>query len=431
MKLIKFSKFTPGIFVMTLLALQPQVARGGGQGFNQSEVSSDLGVGKFSSNPFHVSVTARGGYDDNVNLSSINPQDSFFANTALNITYDFGSPRTRLSLNAGSSFTYYFDQGDSNNLDSGARRDYDINAWASFGITHKATPRLTLGASLYATYQTQPDFTNLSTFNNSFSFTRRNQNFFFTVDKFSAAYAWTPRFSTLSSYTFGATDYVDGDVGRFEDRYEHTFGNEFRFLIQPTTTLVAEYRFGFIDFTGNDFRDSTSHFLLAGIDHSFSPRFNISARGGVEFRDYYRNPNNFLDGSSSNNTSPYGEATLNYALAQNTSISFTNRYSIEVSDVPEFLDRQTYRTGLSVRHAFTSRISSGLGAFYQHDDYAGNGISNGFTEDSYEISLSARYAINRNWSIDAGYTHTEVIADSNLFREYSRNRYYAGATFSF
>ncbi|MEP6956112.1 MAG: DUF5777 family beta-barrel protein, partial [Chthoniobacterales bacterium] len=333
--------------------------------------------------------------------------------------------------NAGTSFTYYFDQG--NNNDFGDQRDYDINAWVGFGITHKATPRLTLGATLYATYQTQPDFTNLSNFNNSFSFTRRNQDFFFTVNKFSAAYLWTPRFSTVSSYTFGATDYIDRNVGRFEDRFEHTFGNEFRFLIQPTTTLIAEYRFGFIDFADTDFRDSTSHFLLAGIDHSFSPRFNISARGGVEFREYNNSdPNNvLLAGSSHNNTSPYGEATLNYALAQNTSISFTNRYSIEVSDVPEFLDRQTYRSGLSVRHAFTSRISSGLGAYYQHDNYDGNEINNGFSEDSFEISLSARYAISRNWAIDAGYTHTEVISDANLFREYSRNRYYAGATFSF
>ncbi len=122
---------------------------------------------------------------------------------------------------------------------------------------------------------------------------------------------------------------------------------------------------------------------------------------------------------------------MNYAIAQNTAFSWTNRYSIEQSDVPQLLSRQTYRTSASLRHNFTSRIVVGLNVAYQHDDYDGNAFSSGFDEDSFDISLSARYAITRNWAIDAGYTHTEVVSDANLFREYSRNRYYLGATFTF
>ena len=34
------------------------------------------------------------------------------------------------------------------------------------------------------------------------------------------------------------------------------------------------------------------------------------------------------------------------------------------------------------------------------------------------LALTVRYAINRNWSFDAGYHHTEVISDEALFREY-------------
>ena len=39
--------------------------------------------------------------------------------------------------------------------------------------------------------------------------------------------------------------------------------------------------------------------------------------------------------TTADQTSPYGELTLNYAVAQNTNLSWTNRYSIEESDVPE------------------------------------------------------------------------------------------------
>ena len=434
MKISPITKAASAAFVATLLCFQPQLANAGGQGFSQEIQDSkdyskgDLGLGKFASSPFHVSVSVRGGYDDNVTLSSIDPQESFFTNVALGVNYEFGGPRTRMSLTAGVGVTYYFDRNDDDDFgdDDGEFDDYDVNAHIGFNITHKATPRLTLAASLYASYQSQPDFT---TFNAStISIGRQSQDFFYTTNRFSVGYAWTPRFSTVSSYTINYVDYDDELISFFEDRFEHTIGNEFRFLVLPTTTVVAEYRFGIVDYTDASNRDSTSHFLLAGVDHSFSPRFNASFRAGVEFRDLDFDGNDDNDGDR---TAPYFEGTLNYALAQGTSISWTNRYSLEQPDVPEAFSRQTFRTALSVRHSFTSRITGGLNFAYQHDDNDGNFNIDGFEEDAFDVSLSIRYAINRNWALDAGYHHTEVLSDEALFREFSRNRYYVGATFTF
>ncbi|MEP6821160.1 MAG: outer membrane beta-barrel protein [Chthoniobacterales bacterium] len=434
MKKINLSTFAASAFVITLLGFQPSAAYAGGQGFGKEvfqdnskeayDSKSDLGLGKFASFPFHVSVSVRGGYDDNVNLSQFNTQDSFFTNVGVGVNYQFGSPRTQINLSSNASFTYYFDRTDQF---SGNSDNFDVNVSLGFAISHKVSPRLTVTANTYVTYQSQPDF---QTFNNSnVNFSRQSQNFFFTVNKFSLGYAWTPRFSTVSSYTLGYTNYDNDIVSLFQDRFEHTFGNEFRFLVLPTTTAVAEYRFGIVDYTETDNRNSTSHYFLAGVDHSFSPRFNISTRAGVEFRQY--DDNGVFGSNGGDQTSPYGELTLNYAIAQNTALSWTNRYSIEQSDIPELISRQTYRTAVSLRHNFTSRIVVGLNVAYQNDSYDGNVITPSFTEDSFDISLSARYAITRNWAIDAGYTHTEVISDANLFREYSRNRYYLGATFTF
>lgn len=444
MKIFNLTKSGVAACAIALLISQPPAAEAGGQGFEKNvledssketvDSKSDLGLGKFASFPFQVSVTVRGGYDDNVNLSSFNEQDSFFTNAAIGLAYNFGNARTRLSLTAGAGITYYFDRDGDGFGDGGGEdfEDYDINAYLGFSIIHKATPRLTLAAVLYASYQSQPDF---STFNNNtFLANRRSQDFFFSSNRFSAGYAWAPRFSTVSSYTLGYVDYDDEIISDFEDRFEHTLGNEFRFLIAPVTTLVAEYRFGIVDYTEdgafNATRDSTSHFLLGGVDHSFSPRFNVSARAGVEFRNFEDDGGNFF-GEDDSRTHPYAEATINYALAQGTSISLFNRFSLEQPNVPDALSRSTYRTALSIRHAITSRISAGLQFAYQHDDNDGNAVVSGFVEDSFDISLSARYAINRNFAFDIGYNHTEVISDEALFREFSRNRYYAGFTFTF
>lgn len=424
------SKLAAAVVVVSLLFVRPGAAQAGGQGFDKNvtegtSTQSDLGLGKYASFPFHVSVSVRGGYDDNVNLSPFDKQESFFTNAAIGLTYDFGSPRTRLSLNTGVGVTYYLDRGETSD---GEFDDHDLNVFLGFNITHKATPRLTLAAAVYASYQSQPDF---QTFNTStISIARQSHDFFYSNNRFSVGYAWTPRFSTVSSYTLGMVNYDDDLISDFEDRFEHIIGNEFRFLVLPTTTAVVDYRFGIVDYTENEDRSSTSHFLLAGFDHSFSPRFNMSARAGVEFRSLDNDDDDDAE-NDGDRTHPYFEGTLNYALAQQTSLAWTNRYSLEQPDIPESFSRSTYRTALAVRHNFTARISAALNVAYQHDDNDGNFAIEAFTEDSFDISLSVRYAINRNWSIDAGYLHTEVISDEALFREFSRNRYYLGATFAF
>src|SRR5207302_5022880 len=182
---------------------------------------------------------------------------------------------------------------------------------------------------------------------------RVSGNFFYTTDKFSLAYQWAPRFSTATSYTLGLIDYENSVIGAYEDRFEHTFGNEFRFLTLPTTTLVGEYRYQIVDFDQSP-RDSTSHFVLGGLDHSFNPRFNVSLRAGAEFREI----ENFGE-----RTSPYGEATLRYAAGQRTSISWVNRYGLEEPDTAVNPSRTTFRTGLSISYGILTRITTSLAVY--------------------------------------------------------------------
>ena len=423
---------------IALFCASPREARAGGGlskevASEETSTAEDPGTGKFEAFPFKVSVTVRGGYDDNVNLDSFDPEESFFTNAALGLTYEFGSPRTKISLNAGAGLTYYFDRDDDDFLgEDGDVDEFDHNIFVGFNITHKATPRLTLAAGVFATYQSQADFATLN--RTDLTISRQSRDFFFSSNRFSVGYLWTPRFSTVTSYTLGILAYDDDLVSFFEDRFEHTIGNEFRFLVLPTTTAVAEYRFGIVDYTDFDERSSTSHFLLAGVDHTFNPRLNGSLRAGLEFRQFDDDDDELdeLDfDDDGNRTHPYAEATVNYAVGQRTSLTWFNRYSLEQPDVPDAYSRSTYRTALGLKHNLTARILLAANGAYQHDEIDGNIAIDSFTEDAFDLSLSVRYAINRNFSLDAGYQHTEVISDEALFRSFSRNRYYAGGTFTF
>ncbi len=383
------------------------------KGGTEESTSDSVGVGKFFKLPFHISASVRGGYDDNVGTTTVNRAGSAFVNANIAANYNFGSPRTQISLATNFSFTYYTDSPDGIN--------HDLNPNLNLSITHKATPRLTLALTSYTTYQQQPDFNDFAGQN------RRVGSYFYTTDRFSAAYMWTPRFSTVTSYTLVGLSYDDSSIGVFEDRTEHTFGNEFRFLLWPTTTLVGEYRFGIIAYDNSSLlsRDSTSHFFLAGFDHTFSPRTTLTLRGGVEYRSY----DNLND-----RTDPYGEATLTYAVGPHLSLNWVNRYSLEEPDVPGSPSRTTFRTGLTARYAITPRITSALSFYWEHDDNEGILTplfgSPAFVEDVFSVSLSARYAINRNWGAELGYDFADVESDIR-FREYYRNRFYGGVNFQF
>ncbi|CAN5402468.1 hypothetical protein BH20VER3_BH20VER3_01120 [soil metagenome] len=374
------------------------------------EANPDLGTGTFARAPFRVSLSVREGYDDNVYTTNQNTIASFYTSGNVVFDYKFGNARTKVALEAFGGLTYYYNRP--------FGQEYDISSGFSLSLSHQATPRLGFAANIYMAYQSEPDF------NTGFGINRRSGNYFYTSDKFSISYQWAPRFSTVTSYTLGVVNYEESAVAAYEDRFEHTFGNEFRYLLLPTTTVVGEYRYQIIAFD-TALRDSTTHFVLGGGDHSFNPRFNISVRGGVQFREFEE----FGD-----RTSPYGEATLNYALGERSSVSWSNRYGLDQPDVPGSASRTTYRTGVRGQYAFSPRFSTTVGGFYQHDENEGIvtpfSVVPAFTEDSIDLALGVRYEFNRTFAGLAGYNHTEVLSDITL-REYERNRYYLGLNASF
>lgn len=379
-------------------------------GSDDSGTTPTIGVGKFASLPFHVSVTVRGGYDDNVLTSPFNKQGSPFVNVDFGLTYNFGSPRLAINLQTAGGITDYFDQPGGVN--------YDFNPNMNFSLTYKASPRLTLSETTYAAYQNQPDFVYNAGLN------RRSGSFFYATNKFSAAFRWRPRFSTVTSYTLSIVKYDDASSGSFENRVEHTFGNEFRFLVWPTTTLVAEYRLGILDYE-NSIRSSTSNFFLGGLDHNFSPRISVSTRAGIEVRTF---------DTLGTRTDPYVEGTLVYALGPHLSLSWNNRYSIEEPDVVGSQARTTFRTGLTGSYKLTARITAALSAYYEHDVNDPSMIyffiQPGFVEDSLSTSLTLQYAINHTWGLNLGWDFTDVQSEI-AGREYDRNRFYGGVNFTF
>ena len=368
------------------------------------------GAGVFSPTPIKIYATISGGYDDNVNTLSANKQSSAFTNANVILDYTFGDPRLQVTLNAGAGGTYYYSQISNQN--------YDIDLKGAFAITYKASPRLTLGSSVLVEYLTEPSFQYPGGINS------RNGNYLYSTDKLFLQYAWTQRFATKTSYNFEAFNYDNNAIGAFSNRVSNIFGNEFRFQWVPTTSLIAEYRYGIVSYE-NSSLDSTTHYALAGIDHTFNPRLSATFRGGAEFRSY---------DSDGDRTAPYFEGNVNYALGRRTSVSWTNRYGIEEPDVPGSQSRTTFRSGLQTAFNLTSRTSAAVELYYVHDDFhsltSGLITTPAFSENTFDAGITLRYGITGLLGVQVGYHYTDVSSDA-AFREYSRNRVFAGLNVTF
>jgi hypothetical protein len=390
---------------------------GTGQGLGLESSSGGgeaLGLGIFSRLPFRITVAVQTGYDDNIlTRSSVEQQGSPFTNASIGVDYQFGSPRTQIEARAGGGITYYYDRPQQ----SGP----DYNGFFDLTLTHKFNARLSLAISAYTTYQTEPDFSL------DIDLNRRSGNYFYTSDHFKLDYQLTPRFSTGTSYTITTLLFDNTTAGDFQNRIENTFGNEFRYLILPTSSLVGEYRIMLTDYLDAD-ADAQSHFFLVGLDHTFNPRFNATARVGVQLREFESTGTTM---QSSEKISPDVESTITYQINERSNVIWTNRYGIQEGDSGTGSTGSTsYRTGLAAKYGITPRIAASFSVYYNHVSFGSGGEGNAFDEDSIDIALTARYAMTRYLGIQAGYNRTDVFS-GEAGRGYSRNRIFGGFDFVF
>jgi hypothetical protein len=251
--------------------------------------------------------------------------------------------------------------------------------------------------------------------------------FFDTVDIFALTYHWLLRFSTVTSYRFERVQYFSSSNGNSQDgvqntsaqnRVQNTFGQAFQFNLTSRTVLVGEYRFEAIDYDTAPL-NSMTNFLLAGVNHNLTEHLMVHVRGGESFRSLE---------NEGNTASPYFEGTLGY-VRSNHSLNWTASYGFESPTAAGATTTKTWRTGLNLTYDLTSRLSSATGVYYHHDENQGGTGSTG-AQDFVDLSVGLRYYINKRFALHANYEHNWASSLGST-PGYSRNRYFAGLTYTF
>lgn len=371
--------------------------------------------------PFRVTVSVEGGYDTNVGTSSGDDLGTFFSSASVALSYGFGTERTRATLSWATHATYYSnDYGDS--------FDVDPQSALQLSLSHAVSERLNLNAGIYAYYGIEPDFYT------GVGENRRSGNFFHTADSFSASYQWLERFSTVTTYTLGILEYEDDGLGSALNRIDNGLSQQFRFMLLPMTTLIADYRVFFADYD-TEGRDATSQFFLVGVSQTLGPRTQGSVFGGAQVRT--------SDEEDTDQSSPFFSANLGFVVGEKTYLSWNAQYSIVEANAFEASSSDSFSTGLQLSYAITPRISSTLSAYYRHDEYTGRETlffdptqqvfffaRPSFAEDTLDFGLNLSYSITPRLSASAGVHYTNVSSELSL-RPYSRARYSGGLSYSF
>ncbi|HWB03530.1 MAG TPA: outer membrane beta-barrel protein [Verrucomicrobiales bacterium] len=354
--------------------------------------------------PFSWYVGAGIGWDSNPLLVERGEEDSAYATLTIGVDYNTGDrKRTAIDFHASYSPLFYFD------APSGID-DYQTNARLGFDIRHRVNPRLTITDSAYISYEVQPDFGIGATV------ARQTDEYLYWYNSLAAAYSWTRRFSTVTSYTISGVNYQDETLND-QDFIMHLFGQEFRYAFTRRTTGALTYRFGIGDYD-NGIGDYESHYFLVGADHMFSPRMIGSFRVGAEYRD------RDFGGSQ---TDPYFEGSFVYRVNRKTDLRAYTRIGFADNDVGTYGDRFGYRFGVTAAHRLNTRLTGNIGVHYYHDDYE-EGLLPSFDEDVVAFSAGIDYALWRNVSVNAGYSFTTSSNDSfaGLRPEYDRHNVQVG-----
>ena len=389
------------LFTTSLVTLQPGAIRAepveGATGQNlASSRFEEMGVGWLPSTPLQITAGVDTGHDDNATLTP-NAEGSLFAGENVVLTYNRPGEATQFYVLGIGRFDQYFNV---------SRNDVDGNVTMS--LTHNFSTRLSLYASVFAAYQTAPNFQSNVGPENVVS------DHFYTSDIFSLTYHWSTRFSMITSYTFNRVQYAQASIGNSQNRVENTLSEQFQFSLTSRTKLIGEYRFGTIIYDTAP-TDSTGHLILAGVNHNLTEHLMVHLRAGESFRSLEN------DGSMA---SPYFESVVDY-VSSNHSLSWTSSYGFESPTAAGVTTTKTLRTGLTLNYGLTSRISSTTGVYYHHDENEGAG-----TQDSFDLTAGLRYTINKHFTLHLDYNHT-TLGPLGTTPGYSRNSYLGGLTYTY
>ncbi len=387
------------------------------------------------SKPYTLSAGVRGFYDDNIFTSNDKLDKRKFDSFGFEITpgVRFNVPLEGSTLSVG--YTYGLRYYESR---PGTKEDQFHIADVAFA--HAFNPRYKLSVSDQFASAQEPEQLSPAAGGNNLPLRAEGNNI-----RNSAAVDLTvqlkPLWSAVVGYRNNYYNYKNKGFAEALDRMENLPSLGLRYQLAPKTVLSGNYQYGDVNYrnTKSDFRDNRSHYVFAGVDHSFTSQLVASLRAGAQFVDWYHAP---VD-SRADAVNPFVDANVTYSYATGSNVQIGFRHSRNATDMLNIqgaantvldqqsntvLDQQSSLVYGSINHQITGKLRGSVVAQYQNSEFIVNSKArpiNGQKEDYISLGLTLNYRINNYLSAEAAYYYDQLASDVN-FRDYSRNRVFVG-----
>ncbi len=404
-----------------------------------------------TSKPWSISASLRGFYDDNYMVVDSNERDSFGFEISPSVRFNLPLDQTYLGFRYIYSGRYYEDRtksfmtpGPDGILGNADDRKADNDPWDhdhqfEFLLNHAFNERYTFGLQDSFVISREPSLLNPDGLGlwRQYGEVIRNQ----------ARATFNGQLTRLLGFDLGYNnalwDYDNDFYSASLDRMEHLALVNLRWQALPSTTLLVGYNFGAYQYTADeviavmggqnvmsDDRNNQSHYIYAGVNHSFLRSFDASVKLGATYIDYDNQRVN------ENTWMPYADASLTYTYATGSYVRLGVAHSFNSTDMVDGTGSTTITSSQQstslyalLNHQFTAKLSGMVHANFQDSAFEG-GRWNSSSEQYIGAGVNLTYMINRHFSCEAGYDFTNLDSDVPG-RGYDRNRVYLGVTASY
>jgi len=232
------------------------------------------------------------------------------------------------------------------------------------------------------------------------------------------------------------------------DRMEHSIHIDSRWHFAPQTTGIFGYQYSQMDYLGDEdiqgvappgtpgnlrskSRNTRSHYLYAGVEHSFTPDLSGSVKIGGQHIDFYN------DSTFKNEWSPYAQASLKYLYSVESSVEVGLVHQRSASDLVgpsgaqpagNFVHDQEATTAYgALRHRIIPNLYGSLMGTFQYSTFNGGTGFDNKSDRFYLVGLNFEYRFNPHLSAHVGYNYDRLQSDI-AGRDFTRNRAYVGVT---
>ncbi len=412
--------------------------------------------------PWSVAVTLRGFYDDNVNTAPNGfKTETFGFEASPSLGLNWSTEQTTMSLNYVYSLRYY-DKKPPGNADN-----YDQNHTFNALLNHNFSERYVLNVTDSFVIGQEPDLLRtgaaLSDFQRIPGDNIRNYGQIKFNAQLSRLFGLELGYQNSffhyanegASFETNGVTLVSASRAGLLDRLEHYVHIDGRWTVQPETTAVLGYRYGQVDYTGDevigqelvfdptlgfvyhnfhsDIRNQRSHDGYVGVDHVFRPDLTGSVRIGARSTDYYKEPGHPTE------IGPSAQASLQYTYLPESYVELglthdrnaTDLFSVQNGRVTT--DAESTAVFGTLNHRIMPHLYGSVTGQFQNSSLSG-GTFNNETERYYLVGLNIEYRFNPHLSAHAGYNYDKLDSDVPKFlanRSFDRNRVYIGVTASY